>query len=47
MRPSEVDVLLGDPSKAMDILGWKRKVDFDQMIDRMVKNDISINNRKK
>jgi GDPmannose 4,6-dehydratase len=47
MRPSEVDVLLGDPSKAKEVLGWKRKVGFDEMIDRMVKNDIKIHESKK
>jgi GDPmannose 4,6-dehydratase len=41
-RPTEVNVLLGDPSKAKKELGWKREVSFDNLIERMVKNDIEL-----
>ena len=34
-RPCEVEFLLGDPSKAENILGWKRKYDLDGIIDDM------------
>lgn len=40
MRPAEVDVLLGDPSRAEQELGWKRKVDFPGLVKLMVKHDI-------
>ena len=41
-RPAEVDILLGDPGKAEANLGWKREVSFDQLVERMVKNDLMI-----
>lgn len=40
MRPAEVDVLLGDPTRAERELGWKRKVDFPGLVKLMVKHDI-------
>ena len=39
-RPTEVEVLLGDPSLAEKKLGWKRKVSFEELISEMVKFDI-------
>lgn len=39
-RPTEVDLLLGDPTKAHKKLGWKRKVDFDSLVKEMVLADI-------
>jgi len=44
-RPTEVEMLLGDPSKAERLLGWKRKVSFDELVRRMVVNDLSITDR--
>lgn len=41
-RPAEVDVLLGDPAKAEKALGWKRDISFSQLVERMVKNDMSL-----
>ncbi len=41
-RPAEVEVLLGNPAKAEKELGWKREVSFDQLVERMVKNDIKL-----
>ncbi len=38
-RPSEVDMLQGDSSKAKDILGWKPTVTFEQLAEIMVKSD--------
>ncbi len=38
-RPTEVDVLLGDPSKAEQVLGWKREVSFTQLVKMMVEAD--------
>lgn len=42
MRPAEVDILLGNPSKAERVLGWKRRVDFEGLVKLMVHNDIGI-----
>ena len=42
MRPAEVDILLGDPSKAERVLGWKREVDFPGLVQRMVQHDIRL-----
>jgi GDPmannose 4,6-dehydratase len=39
-RPTEVDWLLGDPTKAREKLGWKHKVTFDQLVHEMVDEDI-------
>jgi GDPmannose 4,6-dehydratase len=39
-RPAEVDLLHGSPAKADSKLGWKRKVDFDTLIQQMVESDI-------
>jgi GDPmannose 4,6-dehydratase len=39
-RPTEVDVLLGDASKARTMLGWKPNVSFEQLIDMMVEADL-------
>ncbi|KAJ3167392.1 hypothetical protein HDU88_002314 [Geranomyces variabilis] len=39
-RPAEVELLLGDPSKARKNLGWERKVDFDSLVKEMVFADL-------
>ena len=39
-RPTEVDELLGDASKARKILGWEPKISFQEMISSMVKTDL-------
>ncbi len=41
-RPAEVDILLGDPSKAEEKLGWKREISFAELVDRMTKNDMAL-----
>ena len=41
-RPAEVELLYGNPAKAESVLGWKREISFDQLIERMVKNDLAI-----
>ena len=41
-RPAEVDLLVGDSSKAEEVLGWKRKVSFDDLVARMVDNDLAV-----
>jgi len=39
-RPTEVDLLIGDSSKAREKLGWKPKVSFEELVSMMVKNDL-------
>lgn len=41
-RPAEVDILLGDPSKAERVLGWRRTVDFPGLVSLMVQHDIKV-----
>jgi GDPmannose 4,6-dehydratase len=41
MRPAEVDILLGDPTKAETELGWRRDVDFSGLVSLMVEHDIA------
>ncbi len=45
-RPTEVDILIGDPSKAEKILGWKPKVTFDELVKIMVKADCEMVQKK-
>ena len=44
-RPAEVDLLLGNPSKAQKILGWQRKVSFRELVKIMVQADLKIYGR--
>lgn len=39
-RPSEVDALIGDPSKANQVLGWKAKIHWKELVSIMVDSDI-------
>jgi GDPmannose 4,6-dehydratase len=39
-RPSEVDILIGDASKARSKLGWEAKVDLEELCQMMVENDL-------
>ena len=41
-RPAEVDLLVGDASKAKKVLGWEPKVNFEELVSRMVNHDIKI-----
>ena len=40
-RPAEVDLLVGDSSKALKKLGWQPKMNFNQLVKKMVDNDLS------
>ena len=40
-RPTEVDLLLGDPSKARQKLGWKHRTSFDDLVKEMVEADLA------
>ena len=42
MRPSEVDQLRGDPSKASLQLGWKPKTTFDELVHEMLEHDLKL-----
>ncbi|MEO8400060.1 MAG: GDP-mannose 4,6-dehydratase, partial [Ignavibacteriaceae bacterium] len=39
-RPTEVDLLIGDSSKAKRLLGWKAKTKFEKLVHLMIKNDL-------
>jgi GDPmannose 4,6-dehydratase len=41
-RPAEVDLLVSDPSKAREVLGWRPEVGFDALVDMMVCADIEL-----
>ncbi len=45
-RPAEVELLYGNPAKAEKVLGWKREISFDELVTRMVKNDLAIIERE-
>jgi len=40
VRPAEVDLLIGDPAKAREKLGWEPKVGFEQLVQMMVDSDL-------
>jgi len=40
VRPAEVDLLIGDPSKAKRVLGWEPQVSFEQLVEMMVRADL-------
>ena len=41
-RPTEVDLLIGDPTKARTRLGWRHKVSFDTLVAEMVDSDLKL-----
>lgn len=41
-RPAEVDILLGDPTKAETNLKWKREISFSELVKRMIDNDMKL-----
>jgi GDPmannose 4,6-dehydratase len=42
LRPAEVDLLVGNPSQAEQVLGWHRDVDFPQLVQMMVEADMAL-----
>jgi len=46
MRPAEVDLLMGDPTKARTRLGWKPSVSFEQLVQRMYEHDLREESRR-
>ena len=47
MRPAEVDVLIGDFSKARRAFGWEPRVRFHQLVEMMIDNDLELAEREK
>lgn len=45
-RPAEVDLLIGDPTKARTKLGWKPEVDFPTLVKMMVAHDMAVESAK-
>jgi GDPmannose 4,6-dehydratase len=45
-RPSEVDLLIGDPSKARRELGWEPRVKFEELVRIMVDADLEVASRE-
>lgn len=41
-RPAEVDLLVGDPTKAETKLNWQREISFNELVKRMVENDLKL-----
>ncbi len=46
-RPAEVDLLLADPTKAKEVLGWQPKIGFDELVRMMVESDLELAAREK
>ncbi len=46
-RPAEVDLLLGDPEKAKQKLGWEPTVSFDELVKMMVESDLELARKEK
>ena len=46
IRPNEVDYLLGDPTKAKNILDWQPKTSFDSLVEMMVQSDLNLAKRE-
>ncbi|MBL1274673.1 MAG: GDP-mannose 4,6-dehydratase [Ectothiorhodospiraceae bacterium] len=44
-RPTEVETLLGDPTKAKEKLGWTPKITFEEMVQEMIENDLALAKR--
>ncbi|NTV63921.1 MAG: GDP-mannose 4,6-dehydratase, partial [Oscillochloris sp.] len=42
MRPAEVDLLIGDPAKAREALGWQPKTSFPELVQMMVDADLQL-----
>jgi GDPmannose 4,6-dehydratase len=42
MRPAEVDLLIGNPAKAQEVLGWRPRTSFEDLVTMMVDADIEL-----
>jgi GDPmannose 4,6-dehydratase len=41
-RPTEVELLIGDPTKANTVLGWKPKYDLNALVKEMIQSDLEL-----
>jgi len=46
-RPTEVDLLIGDPTKAKEKLGWTPKIQLNELVDDMMKSDLNLMKKDK
>jgi GDPmannose 4,6-dehydratase len=46
-RPAEVDMLLGDPRKARERLGWTPRIAFEALVELMMKSDLEVVSRSR
>lgn len=46
-RPTEVDLLIGDPTKAKTQLGWEPKYDLNSLVNDMMKGDLKLMKKEK
>jgi GDPmannose 4,6-dehydratase len=46
LRPTEVEHLMGDPSKAKTKLGWKPRVGFERLVEMMMESDLALASRE-
>jgi GDPmannose 4,6-dehydratase len=46
-RPTEVDLLIGDPTKAREVLGWEPTITLSEMVTEMVTSDLDVVKREK
>jgi GDPmannose 4,6-dehydratase len=46
-RPTEVDLLIGDPTKAKEKLGWVPKIQLEELVDDMMSSDLKLFKRDK
>jgi len=46
-RPTEVEELLGDPSKAHDLLGWRHRTSFTELVREMMDHDLALDDSKR
>ncbi len=42
LRPTEVDALCGDPSKALEVLGWEPRISFEELVREMVEHELDV-----
>ena len=45
-RPAEVDLLMGDATKAKEVLGWTPKVGFRELVEMMYESDLASEKEK-
>ena len=44
-RPAEVDLLVGDPTKAKQVLGWEPRIGFSELVQKMVNHDLKVESK--